>query len=362
MVKTEELEHFLKGYESYIEHVLKPAHHEIKRQFRRWQEPDYWRHIAAPTVSTYPSPIRTILTRIKRPERVVDKILRKSSHYPEGLAPESFRRMHDTIGARIVVFFLSQLPHIDREFRQSGIFEISVENPPEAYGSADMLQRFGLSHISHQSKDSGYSSIHYTVRLKESILAEEKSPWFEVQIRTLAQEFWSEMEHILAYKSETHVSFSARRRLQILSREITDLDEHFNLLYEELLQFQGEAVFNNSDALSVENLPSILRELGVACQQLNGMQCAQQDFDKILSMLYSRGIRYVGELRFLATPTRLETIRNTYISKLGRPPTGLEMMATMAALSGLESSDEEIRRIISHIEYFQSWNTLRDQF
>jgi putative GTP pyrophosphokinase len=332
------------------------------RRLKRWQEAGYWKHISSPNVSSYPSPIRTIMTRIKRPERVVDKILRKPAEFPDGLTPTSFLRMHDTIGARILVFFLSQLPQIDREFRHSDIFEISGENPPEAYGSAEMLQRFGLAHIPHRAKESGYSSIHYTVRLKPHILPPEQSPWFEVQVRTLAQEFWSEMEHILAYKSETHANFSARRRLQTLSREISAIDEHFNLLYEELVQNQVEAHYTNSDSLGVENLPAVLRELGVACQQENGMHCAQQDFDKILSMLYSRGIRSVGELRALATPTRLEIIRNTYVSKLGRPPTGLEMMATLASLTGLENSDEEMRRISSHIDYFQSWSTYRDRF
>jgi|GEM_PF-5578256 hypothetical protein len=41
----------------------------------------------------------------------------------------------------------------------------------------------------------------------------------------MAQELWSELEHVLACKSENRPHFSAKRRLQILSKEMSAIGE-----------------------------------------------------------------------------------------------------------------------------------------
>ena len=58
--------------------------------------------------------------------------------------------MHDAIGARVIVYFSSQLPLIDRELRSSNMIEISEESPPEAYLIADILEQVGI--IAYQTK------------------------------------------------------------------------------------------------------------------------------------------------------------------------------------------------------------------
>lgn len=346
---------FLVGYENYIQNVLKPEHRRIKAFFDRWREPDYWARYAGSSGSPYPNPIRSVYTRIKRPERVVDKILHKPEEYPAGISPESFYKMHDCIGIRIIVYFLSQLPYIDRELRSMESLEISKDIPPEAYLSRDILNRFGLSHVAHKEKDSGYASVHYVVRLNtKTRKSEAVHPWFEIQVRTLGQELWSEMEHILAYKSIQKTNFSAKRRFQILSSQINSIDEHFNLLYEELIQNQVKTKYEEDDELRPENLPYTL--------SLLGMRCAQQDFDTIISMLRSRGINNIKDLITLATPKRLETIRNTYITITGRPPDNFEIIASLASLKGVPSGENESQHVETHIEYSRFWNKFRKQF
>lgn len=346
---------FLAGYENYIQGVLKPEHRRIRAFFDRWKEPDYWVRYAGSSDSPYPNPIRSVYTRIKRPERVVDKILRKPEEYPAGISPDSFYKMHDCIGIRIIVYFLSQLPYIDRELRSATSVEISKDIPPEAYLSRDILNRFGLSHIPHKEKDSGYASVHYVVKLNTKTRKNEAvHPWFEIQVRTLGQELWSEMEHILAYKSIQKTNFSAKRRFQILSNQINSIDEHFNLLYEELIQNQVKTKYEEEDELRPENLPYTL--------SLLGMRCAQQDFDTIISMLRSRGVNTIKDLVTLARPKRLETIRNTYITITGRPPDNFEIIASLASLKGVPSGENESQHVETHIEYSRFWNKFRKQF
>jgi len=353
MKNADELRNFLADYERYVTHILKPTNDEIKAHLQAWLEPDYWTRHTKKSGTANPSPIRMTLTRIKRPEQVVDKILRRPATFPDGLSPASFRKMQDTIGVRVLVYFLSQLPLVDRDLRKSRIIEISEEYPPEVYLTEDLRRRFGLAHIERKEKESGYASIHYTARLRKSSLPEADRPWFEIQIRTLAQELWSEMEHILAYKAEIRSYFSAKRRFQILSTEISALDEHFNLLYEELVQNQESVRYRDGDDLDVENLPAALEEIGV--------RCAQRDINTILKLLHSRGINTVGDLLKIAAPRRLETIRNTYMSSVGRPPGTFELLATLGALKGIKKGESEIKRINAHIEYRKTWDIFRKE-
>jgi putative GTP pyrophosphokinase len=209
--------------------------------------------------------------------------------------------------------------------------------------------------MTQRAKENGYQSLHYVVRLKPGSKYKKPTPWFEIQIRTMAQEIWSEMEHILAYKSERRSNYSAKRRFQILSREIGAIDERFNLLYEELVHNQEKVQYNNEDILNNENLPIVLSEIGI--------RCAQQDMNTTLNMLHCRGVTTVKALLEMASMSRIETIKNTYISKLGRPPTSFELISSLGTLKKATAKDtNDIKRISSHIEFSNYWNKFRKKF
>ena len=348
---NETRDEFLEAYRRYVTEVLKPTQDEITAFLAVRQNPGHWsRHLKGDRVPI-PSPIRTVRTRIKRPEQVVDKILRKPASFPAGLRPESFRHMHDALGVRVVVYFLSHLTLIDRELRDAAEIEVSRREPPVAYMSPDQARLLGLEHLQTEEKESGYSSVHYLVRLRESSVPKRDRPWFEIQVRTFAQELWSEIEHHLGYKPGRATSVSARRQLQILSKHMSAIDDHFNSLYEELNRFQQEVRYHQDDPLNAENLPSVLAEIGLTC--------AQRDINNIIKFLYSRGVERVGDLRSLATPRRLDIIRHTYLSANGRPPTPLEVVASLAAVAGASNEKDEIRSIRSQIAYRGVWESIR---
>jgi putative GTP pyrophosphokinase len=346
MKYADELKKFLAEYEQYKREVLKPAHDELNAFLKSWEKPEYWDKYTIGNGVATPSPIRMTMIRIKHPEKVVDKIFRKSELFPKGLSLASLHHMYDAIGVRVIVYFSSQLPLIDRELRSSNMIEISEDSPPKAYIDTDILGRLGLLHIEQKYKESGYSSIHYTVRLRDSSVPEQKQPYFEIQVRTLAQELWSELEHVLSYKSENRTHFSAKRRFQILSKEVGVIDEHFNLLYEDLIHNQEIASYKDSDTLTFENSPKVLMEIGV--------KCALTQLNPILNILFSRDINTIEDLLKIATPRRLVTIRNTYISTIGHAPDNLELISALAALKGAQTKEIEIERLKSQINYHQS--------
>jgi putative GTP pyrophosphokinase len=350
----EGLREFLQAYEVYVREVLQPTQREVRAILERWQQPEHWAKYKRTNRIPIPTPVRMAFSRIKRPEQVVDKIFRKPESFPDGVVPASFRRMHDTIGVRVLVYVLSHLPLIDRELRGSDVVEVSAEEPATAYMSASQVRLLGLDHLVQQEKESGYSSIHYTLRLRSSVVPEGDRPWFELQVQTVTQELWSVMEHHLGYKPGSRTNVAARRQFTILAKMLNAIDEHFTLLYEELNRFQEEASYEAEDSLEAENLPSVLAEFGIAC--------AQRDINNILKFLYSRGVGTVNDLRDLATPRRLAIVRNTYLSVVGRPPVSLEVIATLAAMRGAPNEAEEIQRVKAQIEYRGAWDAIRQEF
>src|SRR6266404_483679 len=141
-IDSEVMKSFLDEYKTYAEKVLAPTRKEIQKLFDQFREPGYWKYALdnpgsgngpPSTRLPAPSPIQRIHTRIKRGESVVDKILRRPTSFPDGLSSQSFRQMPDTIGVRIILYFLCHFPLIDRELRKrADVIEISKANEPIA--------------------------------------------------------------------------------------------------------------------------------------------------------------------------------------------------------------------------------------
>jgi putative GTP pyrophosphokinase len=351
--ETQVLSRFLEQYERYVKDVLQPAQVAINALLSPWVEPEHWEKYKRTERIPIPTPVKTTYSRIKRPEQVVDKILRQPHKFTAGLVPESFELMEDTIGFRSLVYFLSHLPLIDRELRSMGAFEISTESPPVAYLGDHQPELLSLDHLIQWKKQSGYCSVHYTLRLADMGLPLVRRPWFELQVRTLTMELWSTMEHHLGYKPARGTHIAAKRQFKLLATMLGAIDEHFNFLYEELNRYQEELEYEDSDLLSPENLPSVLGEAAISC--------AQRDINNILKFFFSRGVETIGDLRDLATPHRLEKIRNTYLAVTGRPPQNLEVIACVAAIRGATTGEEETQRIRGQIAYRGAWDSIRQE-
>ena len=348
---------FLDAYTEYVERVLAPTRAELKKEFEKWRQPGYWRDIEDSTDPAgerhpTPSPVQRIHTRIKRVESVVDKIRRKPDSFPAGLTPISFRQMPDIIGVRVVIYFLSHIPLIHRKLQQSDIFEVcGGKDAPVAYLSSNLAKRLALLDIKNEEKESGYASIHYVLRLKNSSVPPEDRPWFELQLRTLTEDIWGEIEHVLGYKPNKRTSFAVRRQFQIISKLLGAIDEHFNFIYEELSRFQGEGEISPADLLNAENLPPELTALGLGC--------AQKEIDGMLKLLASRKIMAVGDLRHLVRQKHLEIVRSTYSIQKGRPPNNFEMVANLANLVGCNDEVEQVERIKGWIALQDAWDDLK---
>jgi putative GTP pyrophosphokinase len=344
---------FLLEYQKHYLSVLAPTQDALRSALQQWRSDGFWSKYNTRDGLPAPSPVQRIKVRIKRPESVVDKIHRKPKEYPAGVKIESLKGMHDVVGGRVIVYFLSQLQLIDRELRSSGRFDVLNEPAPVAYLRYDQAEKYGLAHLERRDKDSGYASLHYCLRLRGDLVPEADRPVIELQVRTITEDLWGEVEHVLGYKPGKRTSFAVKRQFQVISGQLSAIDEHFDFLNEELRRYQQEARWQNTDPLNTENLPAVLASVEVGCDQ--------DEIDALLRLLFSRGIRQVQDFFDRANFDRLQRIRQTYIKDEGRNPSNFELVATIATLSGSEAPKEVEELTRRNIAFLKAWDAVRNR-
>ena len=272
-----------------------------------------------------PSPIKRSITRIKRPESVVDKILRKTI-FISGMVfqPKASRQWAIHWGQESLCIFFPTSQWSTMHCA-SEVLEISSADPPVAYLSRELWERFGLKNVRLEKKESGYASIHYVARLRTSVIPLADRPWFEIQVRTLVEDVWGDIEHILGYKPNKKTSVAVRKQFQIISSQLTAIDEHFNLPLRRVGSLQEEAKYRDLDPLNAENLPPVLSDLGISC--------AQREIDGLLKLLTSRGVKTVGELTESANQKRLSLIKGIFQEVEDRPPRTLRSLPLLGQLT-----------------------------
>ena len=156
------------------------------------------------------NPIEHIKTRVKS----VDSIMKKLNKYGLDFSIDNIvNNIFDIIGARIVCSFKSDIYEIVNIIKNSSNFEVVKEK----------------DYISNP-KDSGYSSYHLIVNVPVYLSNGIKKVKAEIQIRTIAMDFWASLEHKINYKFSKIVPDEVKRELIESSKIINNLDDRMNCL------------------------------------------------------------------------------------------------------------------------------------
>lgn len=295
---------FEKLYFDYVSETIQPTYLQVRSILDAWKTPAFWRRRRG-RGKAIPEPIQRIRYRVKRAESIVDKMLRQPRDFPGGPNAQNLRRMRDVLGARIITYIPDHIRLVDHAIRVTRAFELSPEVKPRLYLQEDSVHRLGfkLDDFEYKGpKDSGYASIHYFVRLKDPVAHE--NPWFELQVRTMLEEVWAEIEHQLGYKQQQQTEFSVSRQFRVISHQLRAADDHFDFLYDRLLYLQSQSNPKDEDKLNAENLPRVLGEFEVVVQQ--------GDIGGLISILTSNKVENVGDLRRRLRPEVLAEIRNCF--------------------------------------------------
>lgn len=146
------------------------------------------------------NPIETIKSRLKSPEGIVKKLKRKG--YPFSL--ESIEEnINDIAGIRVICSF-----------------------PEDIYLLAEcLLQQDDITLVEVKDyiknpKESGYRSLHLIIEVPIFLENEKKNMKVEVQLRTIAMDFWASLEHKLRYKKDI-----PQEEAEILAKNLVECAE-----------------------------------------------------------------------------------------------------------------------------------------
>ena len=157
------------------------------------------------------SPIEFVTGRVKPIASILDKALQKG--IPLDRIEED---MQDIAGLRVMCQFVDDINRVVKLLKMRNDFEIVEER----------------DYISHK-KSSGYRSYHLVIRYPVQTIHGEKKILVEIQIRTLAMNFWATIEHSLNYKYKGQFPEDIKVRLQRAAEAAFLLDE-------EMSQIRGE--------------------------------------------------------------------------------------------------------------------------
>ena len=158
------------------------------------------------------NPIEHIKTRIKKPESIVKK-LKKYGH--ETSIENMVKYVNDIAGVRLICSFTSD------------IYQLAA-----MIGNQSDLKVLSIKDYIKNPKDSGYKSYHMLVSVPIYLSDSVVETKVEIQIRTIAMDFWASLEHKIYYKFEGHAPEYISHELKECADLVSALDDRMLTLNE----------------------------------------------------------------------------------------------------------------------------------
>ena len=160
------------------------------------------------------NPIHHIEDRLKSPQSMMEKLQRKGMTF----STENVRAtLHDIAGVRVICNYIEDIYSV-AEFltRQDDVTLIKtkdyIKNP----------------------KPNGYRSLHLVIETPVFLSDRKELVHVEVQIRTIAMDFWASLEHQLKYKTDSEVSAELAQQLKDCAETIAATDLKMQSIYQTL--------------------------------------------------------------------------------------------------------------------------------
>jgi ppGpp synthetase/RelA/SpoT-type nucleotidyltranferase len=164
--------------------------------------------------------IHSMRSRLKDPEHLRDKLGRKilacrAADAAFDITPENLLlRVTDLAGIRILHLYTRQIRDIDgalREILSEAQYDL-IEGPFARTWDDESREYFRQCGIETQDSPSLYTSVHYVIGS-----ASRTRVTAEIQVRTLSEELWGEVDHTLNYPYRTN-SVACSEQLKVLAR------------------------------------------------------------------------------------------------------------------------------------------------
>lgn len=167
-----------------------------------------------PALTQSPQIVHSVKSRLKNLQHLREKVQRKSLT-EDPITPENiFDRITDIAGVRVLHLYQAQFTQIHQAINEKlDSQDWILYEQPKAYTWDPEAQDFFADHgLSVEVKESLYTSIHYIIKPREN------SPLScEIQVRTLFEEIWGEIGHLVNYPEPTAI-VACREQIGVLAR------------------------------------------------------------------------------------------------------------------------------------------------
>ena len=154
------------------------------------------------------NPVEHTKSRIKSLDSAIKKLKRKNF---EITTDNLVRYVNDMVGIRIVCSFLSDVYDMVDIIKSSKQFIVKNES--------DYIKN---------PKSSGYTSYHLNILVPIHLLNKTEYVEVEIQIRTVAMDFWASLDHKLRYKLPRNIPNELEQQMNDSARAMIDLDKKMN--------------------------------------------------------------------------------------------------------------------------------------
>ena len=190
------------------------------------------------------SPIESVEGRVKSAASIIEKVSRK------GISRDKIEEeVEDIAGIRLVCQFVEDIPKIIDIIRQRDGHDIKIVEERDYIAN---------------KKESGYRSYHIVIRYGLNTAFGFKEILAEIQIRTLAMNFWAVTEHELNYKYSGNLPEDLKIRLKNCAEASFNLNKEMSTIREELMQAEKMSELKNSLVSNIlENIQNLYFKLHI---------------------------------------------------------------------------------------------------
>ena len=170
------------------------------------------------------NPIEHVTSRLKTPQSIVKKLKSKGREVD---IENMVEHVNDIAGIRIICSFMSDIyPIADMIAKQADITVLYVK---------DYIKN---------PKENGYKSYHMVVTIPVYLSDGKIETKVEIQIRTIAMDFWASLEHKIAYKFEGHAPDYIEAELKDCADMVHMLDAKMYSLNQAITEYSDERTDN----------------------------------------------------------------------------------------------------------------------
>lgn len=160
------------------------------------------------------NPIEFIQTRVKTPASISDKLIRRG--FPMSVE-SACANLNDIAGVRVICSFVDDI--------------YDIMNMLEKQDDVRILR---VKDYIREPKENGYRSLHLIVEIPVFFSSHKKYLRAEIQIRTIAMDFWASLEHDLHYKKDIPDAERMQKELKECADTIARTDLHMQALRREI--------------------------------------------------------------------------------------------------------------------------------